>query len=85
MTLSYQKINLVVFIVLAVVKEGASGLGTERGPTATAEEWQDQQAAAAACPVQYASTEAQGSFPLLLGGVEASCRSGCQPRTGSAW
>jgi hypothetical protein len=77
MTISYQKINLVVFIVLSI----ASG-EAQRVPTAGAA-LQLANPRKAACPVEYASSEAQS--PLLFGGVEESCSSGCQPRDGSKW
>jgi hypothetical protein len=34
--------------------------------------------------VKYAAPETQ-TYPLLFGGVEESCTSGCQPRNGSPW
>lgn len=82
MTISYQKINLVVLIVLSIANGEAQGSGA---PTAEAAAWSPAgEAIKTACPVEYAASEAQ-KYPLLFGGVEESCSSGCQPRDGSKW
>lgn len=92
MTISYQKINLIVFIVLSIANGEARGRTSAEVPHATAAAaagpaWLDnseQENLAAGCPVKY-TTSGTNTYPLLFGGVEESCSSGCQPRVGSAW
>jgi hypothetical protein len=89
MTISYQKINLVVFIVLSIANEEARGRTAAEVPLATAAGpgWAngfEQEVVAAACPVKY-TPSGTNMFPLLFGGVEDSCNTGCQPRVGSVW
>lgn len=83
MTISYQKINLVVLIVLSIANGEAQGSWV--APIAEAAAWSlPGEAIKTACPVEYAASETQ-PYPLLFGGVEESCSSGCQPRDGSKW
>lgn len=85
MTISYQKINLVVFVLLTINNDADKWAAAQVGQ----QQFTSSAAAAVAppaiaCPVQYAPAD-KLSYPLLFGGVEDACVSGCQPRDGSIW